>query len=649
MPTGHIEIAEAAPTGAEPGPVRSPSLHGWSFVDEARKREIIDAICGAGTSGDVPPGPVHAELDLTDRCNVACYFCNQMDVRTKEALSFEHLERLVDELAAGGLRSVRLSGGGDPLMYPEIVRALDLFAGRGITVDNLTTNAALMGPEVRERLVRHGAREVVVSLNALDAPDYSRMMRVAPKVFDRVLENVRELVALRAGRPFPAVTVQFLIDRDTYRRLPEMAALGRSLGADRIAVNPVLEIPNDRLAGAPLLAAGDRQLVRPYLRRALEADTEGLLHLSFPWEPWNELVDELRAELRGEPKRPFPVAASFRPDLDHCFFGWYSATIRGTGEMYPCCMLMSPDYQPIGDLGQGNFAEQWRGEGFTKLREEMREVILRNGRIEAERFETLRPQCVKAGQCGLKSMHFRADEAFYRELGGALELARERELGWRGGWQGLRRSGEVLAYRVRWGVRTRWNLLRRRWRRFQLRQLPGTVRRARVHVGLRSRTAVGPLDGWALVGPRGASWPHRTLWVGEPVPYRGNRAIHVDRVLEALLPDDARDFLTRVREALAEDGVARIVATDPARLEGPEPAAGEPMARWSGAELEAELLRAGFAAVEHLQYGRSPRGWLRNLEDHPVGEDTPERPGTIVVEAALSAAALEAPPATLRG
>jgi hypothetical protein len=58
-----------------------------------------------------------------------------------------------------------------------------------------------------------------------------------------------------------------------------------------------------------------------------------------------------------------------------------------------------------------------------------------------------------------------------------------------------------------------------------------------------------PLEGWAWVGPRGETWPHWTLWVGEPIPYRRTRAIHVDRVLEALLPDDARDFLGRLRDA----------------------------------------------------------------------------------------------------
>lgn len=617
---------------------RSAAQHGWSLVEEARKREILDAICGIGSSStDHPPGPVHAELDLTDRCNVACYFCNQMDVRTKEALPFDDVVGLLDEMVAGGLRSVRLSGGGDPLMYPEIVRVLDLFAERGVTVDNLTTNGARMAPEVCERLFRNGAREVVISLNAVDAPEYVRMMRVAPKVFGQVLENVRHLVALRGEAPSPAVTVQFLIDRQSYRRLPEMVVLGRSLGADRIAVNPVLEIPKGRLDEAPLLSVGDRQLVRPYLRQALEADVDDLLHLSFPWEPWNEMVDALRVELQGSVKRPDPPAPSFRADLDHCFFGWYTVAVRGTGEMYPCCMLMSPDYEPLGDLREGSFTEQWRGGGFTKLREEMREVFLRDGRVEADRMEALRPQCVTTGQCGLKTMFFRHDEDFYRELGEALDQARAREIGWRGGWRGLRRAAGILSYRVRWGIKTRWAQLGGRWFRYRCRRLPSLVVGARVHVGLQPRTSSGALDGWALVGPPGASWPHRTMGVREPIPFRRAEAVHVDRVLEVLLPEHARDFLGRVRDALADDGVLRLVAAGPSRPG--EPAAVDGMARWSPAELEAELRAAGFAHVERLEYGWSRRPWLRNLEDHPAGDDTPELPATVVLEASLRAPA----------
>lgn len=656
---GGSGAVQTKPADAGPPRRRETSRHGWSFVAEARKREIIDALCGGGLA---PAGPAHVELDLTDRCNVACYFCNQMDVRTKEALPFDRVERLLDELAAGGLRSVRLSGGGDPLMYGEVGRVLDFLAERGVVVDNLTTNGARLGPEVADRLVRHGAREVVVSLNAVDRADYHRMMRVAPRTFDQVLENVRSLVALRGEAPAPAVTVQFLIDRESYRRLDAMLALGRSLVVDRIAINAVLDIPNDRLARAPLLWPGDRQRVRPYLRRVLEADRDDLLHLSFPWEPWNEMVDELRRELRGEPLRPYPTAESFRANLDHCFFGWYSAAIRGTGEVYPCCMLIPEEYEPLGVLSAGSFggaggsadtggsadvggfAEIWTGRGFQELRAEMREVFLKDGRMGAGQPIRLRPQCVEAGKCGLKSMFFRADESFYRELGQAMSQARRRELGPGKGWPVTRRGAEVFGYRVRWAIWSRWTRMRQAWRRLRNRRLPFLVRGARVHVGLTERSAVGPFDGWVLVGPPGTTWADRTLGTDGAIPFRRAKVVHVERVLEVLPVEQARDLLRQIREVLANGGVVRIAAVNP--IDSAEGAADQPadgaLARWSADELEAELRAAGFGAVEHLEYGRSPRPWLRNLENSSVGEDSSERPAVLVVEAARTSGALAA-------
>src|SRR5579862_5511 len=111
--------------------------HGWALIDAERKRELITAIC----EDAVPRGPLHVELDLTDRCNVACYFCNQQDVRTTQQISFEHVCALIDELVATGLKSVRFSGGGDPLAHRDFGRVLDHLARRGVVVDNLTTNA----------------------------------------------------------------------------------------------------------------------------------------------------------------------------------------------------------------------------------------------------------------------------------------------------------------------------------------------------------------------------------------------------------------------------------------------------------------------------------------------------------------------------
>src|SRR5215210_1414314 len=130
--------------------------HGWAEVSRERKREIIDALA----SNRQTRGPVHAELDLTDRCNVACYFCNKQDLRTKESIPLPKLTTLIDELAATGLKSVRLSGGGDPLFHRDVVNVIDYLAKKNVIVDNLTTNGVALNGEVARRLVANKAREV---------------------------------------------------------------------------------------------------------------------------------------------------------------------------------------------------------------------------------------------------------------------------------------------------------------------------------------------------------------------------------------------------------------------------------------------------------------------------------------------------------
>jgi MoaA/NifB/PqqE/SkfB family radical SAM enzyme len=403
------------------------STHGWAEVDRERKRELIRAIAW----GRPTRGPLHIELDLTDRCNVACYFCNQQDVRTKEQISYEHLAALIDELASTGLKSVRLSGGGDPLAHRDTGRVMDHLEARGVVVDNLTTNGALLTREIAERLVRHQAREVIFSLNAADEADYARMMQVKPAVFRSVLENIRRLVEVRGGADCPAVIVQFLLDRKNFEKLPAMYELGRSVGADRIVLSCVLDIPLERIDRALLLGPEDAKAARPLLREILAADKDrNLLEISFPVQGWNEMALELRDELAYPAYLPaHPAAASFREENGHCFFGWYSATIRGNGEMYPCCLLMSPDYTPLGNPVNSTFAEQWNGPGFNRLRVEMRSVLLENPkRFEPETYKVIRKQCVEPGMCSLKNMYFRGDEDFYARLGRAMKWARRRSL-----------------------------------------------------------------------------------------------------------------------------------------------------------------------------------------------------------------------------
>jgi MoaA/NifB/PqqE/SkfB family radical SAM enzyme len=402
--------------------------HGWAEVSRERKRDIIEAIA----ANKPTKGPVHAELDLTDRCNVACYFCNQQDLRTKDSIPLPKLTDLIDELAETGLKSVRLSGGGDPLFHRDVLNVMDHLASRGVIIDNLTTNGVALTNEVATRLVDGNAREVIFSLNAVDAADYARMMQVKPALFDKVLANIRNLIAVRGDSIYPSIVVQFLMDRKNFHRLVDMYELGRSLGPDRIAVNAVLEIPFERIDRSIMLTLEDNLAAEPLVEEILRRDKDaGILQIDFPYPQWNEMLMRARARVGTVPHNNYPAAASFKGDNGGCFFAWYSAAITGNGDIRPCCLLLNPTVKPLGNVHDTpKFADHWNGPAFTKMRDEMREVLLMKSKkpYKPKNFEILKEQCVAPHMCYLKTMYFQGDDEFYSELDRALTATRKKEI-----------------------------------------------------------------------------------------------------------------------------------------------------------------------------------------------------------------------------
>lgn len=417
--------------------------YGWAEISSERKRELIAAIAEGKPTG----GPSHLELDLTDRCNVDCYFCSQMDVRSKEQIPYPRIVEILNELAANGLRTIRLAGGGDPLFHREIACVLDTTAEHDVIIDNITTNGLGLTADVADRLVRQKCREVLISLNAADADDYARMMQVKPAIFDKVIANVRHLTSSRTAG-YPGVVLQFLLDRGNYAKLPEMYRLGQSTGADVLAINVVYDIPLERIDGSVLLRPEDAELLRPYLEEVVAADKDaGLLQVCFPWPEWNAMLAEIQQKVGVTVSPGFTTAASFTEENGKCFFAWYTAVIRGNGDLYPCCLLLNPEYKPLGNAMTGSFLEQWQGPTFTRMRTEMREVFLTSGRTRyaPERFQTLRSECVEPYRCWLKTIYFRGDDDFYRELGEALDVARRREVRWVGTPVQILRKAEIRA------------------------------------------------------------------------------------------------------------------------------------------------------------------------------------------------------------
>ena len=116
--------------------LQQPSL--WSkVVDYVEWQRARRAAAASGeTEPDLPDlAPLSINLDLTTACNYKCDHCIDWDIlNSKEKHEDQELRDGIAKMAARGLRSVILIGGGEPTLYPGFVAFVQFLKQLGLAV-----------------------------------------------------------------------------------------------------------------------------------------------------------------------------------------------------------------------------------------------------------------------------------------------------------------------------------------------------------------------------------------------------------------------------------------------------------------------------------------------------------------------------------
>lgn len=366
--------------------------------------------------------PRSIEIQPTNKCNVACFFCSSEKFRHDEFIPWDRLEETLRAAAANGLRSVRLSGGGESLVYPKTGALLDLLEELGVRVSNVTTNATPLA-RYAEQLVRIGTDEVSISLNEPDAERYAEVMRTTARSFDRAIEGTRALVAARDKAPEnnrPIIELKLMFWKENFRLGMEMYRLGRELGADKIMINMLYD-----LAPEQRLDEGELHEARALLSEMIAADCEtGDPRLHFHLEAEGDLQQHAMREVdRIVPGRFRREEQTQDPGkrIRYCMMGWYHATIAATGKVYPCCNFVGLPDKEMGDLHTQSLETIWQGEAYERFRREFRWLMLLEGDAEHSRryLQYLEPMCIAENACPFSWGLCSAD--FYKRVSDALD------------------------------------------------------------------------------------------------------------------------------------------------------------------------------------------------------------------------------------
>ena len=326
-------------------------------------RELAGVIEGTRTF----VGPEQVVIDLTNRCNNNCIGCwtrspllRDMEPTAKwvsEEIPYDSILHLLNDLHDLGTRRVRFTGGGDPLIHPQLDEILKACKQRDL-ITCVTTNGVKLTEERAELFASLPLDEVAVSIWAATGDTYARTHpNKTSRTFDKIERNLTLLCKKKKLRP--AVTIANVIFAMNHGEVEQMYDFALRVGADQLYY-AVLDPIEDRTDGLLLtpdhVMAVNAQLDR-IQRRNDELPPRQRLELE-NWDGFRRRITSAKEQQKGE------YDASIIDSLP-CYVGWIFCRILANGDVVPCCRGSD---MPMGNINTDGFRTVWHSEKYTEFR-----------------------------------------------------------------------------------------------------------------------------------------------------------------------------------------------------------------------------------------------------------------------------------------
>jgi radical SAM protein with 4Fe4S-binding SPASM domain len=299
--------------------------------------------------------PIYVEISPVGACNHRCRFCavDYIGYQSRRLDTGLLTERLA-EMGRLGVRSVMFAGEGEPMLHKDMAAIVEATHDAGIDVA-FTTNATVIRDDYLARGLPRTAW-IKVSINAGTPATYAAIHRTRAQDFDRVLGNLKRLVAARAEQGGGCTLgAQILLLPDNAEEVETLARVCR----DEIGL--------------------DYLVVKPYSQH-LFSETKEFEHIDYGRyldleRRWSGLSDgRFSLVFRGHTMRKH--AGNAGPGYPRCNatpFFW--AYVMADGEVYGCSAYLQDRRFAYGNLNEQGFQAIWEGERRRRSFEHVRHEL----------------------------------------------------------------------------------------------------------------------------------------------------------------------------------------------------------------------------------------------------------------------------------
>ena len=272
--------------------------------------------------------PLSISIEPTTSCNLRCPECPsglRSFTRPTGKLNPDFYKKIIDQIA-DQLVYLTFYFQGEPYLHPEFLSMVQ-YAHQKKIYTSTSTNAHYLTEKKARDTIASGLDRLIISIDGTDQKTYASY-RMGGNL-EKVIEGTKNLLALKQsmGASTPHVALQFLVVGPNEHQIPEIHALGKTLGVDEVLLKTaqIYEFEN----GSPLIPSNPK-----YAR--YKKNREGKYEIKNPLH-------------------------------NQCWKMWQSCVITWDGQVVPCCFDKDASHS-MGNLNQHTFKEIWRGERYHQFR-----------------------------------------------------------------------------------------------------------------------------------------------------------------------------------------------------------------------------------------------------------------------------------------
>jgi sulfatase maturation enzyme AslB (radical SAM superfamily) len=279
--------------------------------------------------------PLLFEIDPSNKCNHDCPWCSFSRLRSesKDVMCFKTVKDILNDMTNLGVKAITWTGGGEPLMNPEIVDMILYAKYKGLE-QGMFTNGMLLKSKIRASVVRN-LDWLRFSIDGYNHKSYAENHGTTEAAFDVTLENIREACKIENRC---IIGFGYIITESNYQGIDKVTQIAKECGVDYIQFKPVVYRPHEKQISI--------ETVEMFYHKVLEQEkheTEDFKVITTDYR-----FEDMMHESRGR---------GYNKCLSHCFQG----AIGADSKVYFCDHHKGEKEYELGDLKKNTLKEIWQG------------------------------------------------------------------------------------------------------------------------------------------------------------------------------------------------------------------------------------------------------------------------------------------------